>query len=1405
MKKFSMFLKRTLFVVLPALFACSLSIGQLHDVKPVSAEDNSTIDYDVDNEMYTLKKTGEHSLELLFNADPKVYKNFRKSNLDELIDAVKEILKDIVHTKIIELSEVQTDVDTSAVDGQGGEEDDRDSSYVGPLIPGMPEMVYDATTYVSLDTYREMILDYTYNEEEDKHDLYMVSQTVVVGYAHYYVQEYIERNGLTNDVATRTNVFNDFCCLLGNSPLSSRFDATPREVYSQFYGAGESILPDGFKINLDNVTAVLLLIKHDDSGTNDTGVRDLLATIGGQKAKDSILALVQNSSRSELKNFFVNVPTIVIQALLREIDFTGTDLNNVMENIGVQTFIDITGEIGVTKTREIIQYVNEFDTNDFIEKVTALTTAGDVWSAIKNIYVDGIHVVKDKQFLIDGLGELLSTIMSPDKLRHLEDSKWRHEFKVVLDTAVEEVKLDATIGFKGDCKYLRKLAAIIDDHVKAEVVDGKYIIKVDFPDFLANMYRYVIEADILNDDLKHELFDLAFSSVEEAYQHVHSKTIEDLKLNAEQIDYHQLAESILSADEIKEFFGISKFVTQERVDKFVDLLFKAINKGATLDIQKVYDLVDEFYQIPDDLKDSINKIYDKAQSLLEKIARRDYNSQDLHDLLSEYTSEEFNNRVNDKIDSYLENAKVQKYYSRFQRLLEKVYNHVPERFRHRTLMEFYRGESVWSGEGTVDFNIQKLVRRIPKIGAKIADFLSAFFDKLPDTLSLDLTFKAADLYRVSYHVGDEVKTGALPTDVDGQFFANRKTVYDGTKVHDIVGWYETFNETNQYFYLMPSHDVDAYPIYFESSADVKKEYDGLETTIEVTPNVELNHEYSFVWYKNGQILYDETSNSITVKNHSDSGTYYCVVDGVKQEEIVVKIDRVVVDSPTQTEEVIYDGLEHDYYTTFGATSEDELLFHGTGDVKQTEPGDYVVNLELNDPDNYEWSASSSTTYSWSIQKKVIIVHDEQIIWDYQGPFTYDGTEKSVHIYEDQLPDGVHAVYENNVKTNAGTYKAEVHIVLDDPEHYILQGVQYKDKSWVIEKAQIVIPPEVGLIQNSFEYDGQAHTVQIDPTYLPEEITGVLYSGTQTETNIGEYSVHVTYNFDRTNYTIDNTYQKYFTWQINPHLIDVTNVTWDYTNPFTKDGLKHSVKLVGVPTGVKVEYTGTVSATEAGTYIAYARMYTNVGSMLVYNGERRDSVELTLTWQIAEGTPIPTRNEFYSVEQNEAGTSLAWISLSTGIQGDYTLRAEEVDYSKYNFNSIVKTGHVEVVTVYDINFYDENHNIAHINVDASGKVIDPNFVFTLRILVPDSYKDHELVLTYVNDNGEVTRLDGERQGNYMVYKTNHLSIYGLVETHVAGSDLNPYIIVGLAVALNLQVTAGWLMITLSKRKRRLVKE
>ncbi len=122
-------------------------------------------------------------------------------------------------------------------------------------------------------------------------------------------------------------------------------------------------------------------------------------------------------------------------------------------------------------------------------------------------------------------------------------------------------------------------------------------------------------------------------------------------------------------------------------------------------------------------------------------------------------------------------------------------------------------------------------------------------------------------------------------------------------------------------------------------------------------------------------------------------------------------------------------------------------------------------------------------------------------------------------------------------------------------------------------------------------DEEIYFGEDEPTY------SVSYTGLVT--GAGEDTMTNNYAFTRTPGTEVGTYtisvtggdESYYyvsyatgTLEILKPEIDVSEVTWDYVNPFTYDGTAQTVSLVGVPNLVTVTYENN-SATNAGTYTA----------------------------------------------------------------------------------------------------------------------------------------------------------------------------------------------------------------------------
>lgn len=1535
MKKFSMFLKRTLLVVLPALFAGVLSIGQLHHVSTAHADGEGselTSNVDVESDLYRVRKTGEHSVEILFTPELKKYKNFRKSNLTELQNALTDILTDIVEVRVTELAHDEGTIDTGGVDGQvdvdpvsGDVIIDEEPEYTGQEFPDLNDavlLINNAEDYITLGTFADLVYNYAINPESGEHELSQLHTSAILAYAHYYLRETLIRHAGNPEFNSDPKaIINDLCAMLAYR-LFARYDMTPAAVYAFFCSriAGynpvpytsampsideilgrigdQGILRPDFQITLTHITGLLLLIKDNASAaeaeaseTEKLGVRNLLITIGGENIKEEIVYVINNSSNAEKAQFLAQIPYRIINALQNAISYDINDLIFFMENTDIGTWMDAASQYdqlrkesdpsAVEVIKNIVNFtpgMNSDARNEIITIVTQKTKPIDVWHSIDAITIvhnqQEIQIMKNKLLDFHKILELFESLPKTSELRDAADDSniWVQNFGVNIHTAVVgDIELEFDIGFmEGSKKNLRKIAEILDEHIHIERVVDEYTVDIDLPGMIVNMYRYFMETDILSNDLKREIWDLVFGTVEQGYEYLHGKTLAELFANKDQIDYQELAEDITCVDEIREFFGIERDIPQEKLDNFVEKVLKIIEKGTSFDLEKVYELVDKFYKLTDADKNQIQKIYDKAVKLFERIINKFHNIDDIRDYLSDGEA------IQEKIDHYLENSKVQKYYSKLQRLLEKVYARIPDEYRQKSIMSYYKGNGYWAGSADKSFNLKKWIKRIPKIGSKINSILSSFFDEesLPGMVKVNLNVSSFDeygdpfLYGINYHLSDGVKSGALPIGVDATFFANRTTALDENGVpHNIVGWYEGANDN--YLFEMPARDVDAYPLYFnefingENVLDLDEDgyvttYTGDAITLKVeVNNTNVSHGYSYVWYKDGDIYesgisYDPFS-QIEVSSHSDSGVYCCVVDGVKTHEMKVTINKVKVTFPTADLTITWDDNDHKFYETmykdpehpeqgvYDAESAASLLFYAENEgVSGKEPGKYTDTLLLKDEDNYEWEENiTNSKYTWEIVKKHIILEESNVLWDYVSAFTFDldengeAIERQVQLIDSLLPKDVEGnplcsveYKENNDYTSkqsaAGTYTAKVVIKPADDAHYdlVVNNKVVKSYSseltWKINPKETAKPEGMALINDEFNYNNVTYTPELDLENhpLPEGIIGYhLVNALNEEEAVeqllpGDYKVKAIYDVDP-NYVIVGDDYDVFNWKINYRLIDITNVQWNYSSAFEFDGVTHSVELINVPSGVKVQYSGDYSAVEPGSYIAHATLTTDPtynkfvitdkdGNQTIIDGSY---AVIDLEWSIIDTGKIPTQSEFYSAETNESGKSFVWISLSGGVRGNYTLHAEKVETSEIDFDQIVETGYVEPIVCYDINFYNNKNNVVHFDTDSAGKKL----TYTVRILIPNAYRDSDLVLTYVDGEGNVSRVEAETQGDYMVFTTEHLSIYGLVITHVAGSNIIPYVVTSAVVLLATQATLTWILILLAKRRRHNVKD
>ena len=180
---------------------------------------------------------------------------------------------------------------------------------------------------------------------------------------------------------------------------------------------------------------------------------------------------------------------------------------------------------------------------------------------------------------------------------------------------------------------------------------------------------------------------------------------------------------------------------------------------------------------------------------------------------------------------------------------------------------------------------------------------------------------------------------------------------------------------------------------------------------------------------------------------------------------------------------------------------------------------------------------------------ILVIHKKNIdfssvVWSYDGsyPFTYDGEEKTIELVG--IPDYVEVTYENNTKTDAGTYTAIATVEYDENNYKIIND-EHLDLSqqWTINKKQI----DMWSVKWNYPatqpltYDGNKKEVKL--TNLPEGIS-VNYEN-NVKTNADTYTATATLIYDTTNYELINiNFNETINWTINKQQVDKPNALRD---------------------------------------------------------------------------------------------------------------------------------------------------------------------------------------------------------------------------------------------------------------------
>ena len=1162
MKKIIIMLQSVLVCV--AMVFCGLSIAAPEvgvSAQTTNASESTSKVYS--NDYYTLSYEN-NEIKVLLNTDVTVYKNLSKEDLVELKNAIvsvaySAITDDMDFSSLISglKSKIRTGADVSKKyldeESLSGEVD---TSLIGGIISGqltdldvINDAIYGEKFDVLVEYYVDRYVDayVADNKEATVEETLVKVQEQLTATIQEAVEKVYEEEGLSN-----------YAPIADTQAKIESIVTTVKENKEN----NQSI-----SINLSEVKEIIELV-------NDKDV--IVDVINEIKVTDEIKDIVVASTPEETVDFLTTVDMDTIINVYKNINIAKDEVKDIISNVGVDNLVDVIDKVGIDNIKDLAGEMG-FTSEDLKEVISSSASDISISSlikSIKRISVDNEAIFKDGQLCMAGFKSIIKNLPKLSEIANLSDEEMQFTWFLECETIFGTVGFDFTIGFKGDCSKIRNVCSILADVIDVAIVDGVVCIDINAPEKLANIYLRLCNTGIISDDIKHALFNNAFGTVDELYNNIMDKEFEEYLNYLKQVDYKVILANLYNAENLNAIFR-TELVTDERLDRFVNavcrLVSKAANKTEGLTYDKVQEFVCQFVDISRLDNTAVEKLVNKALDVLQKIDAKELDAQLLREFIdpnSQYTNENIYKYI-DKLGNY------EKYFDLLMSYVEKGYDKMPDRFKDNSVLDFYLGDGEFNYTGSFTLNFEKVLTSISsKYGQKIFDAMEVVFDSLPSQLDVNITVNFENINKVTYYIGNEVVEGMLPVGANLHYFANANDV-DGYK---IVKWVD---EAGNEYIEMPDQDIVLYAVVeFEASIleGVEKVYDGEEFVLETS--VVPGANYSYQWYKDGELIEGATESTLAVVNVKDSGSYYCVVStpvySVATEAVVVNITKAqieVSDLAWDYEEAFdYDGEEKEVKLV-SVPEGLEAVYEGN---KATNAGEYTAKVvfELVDDVNFEVVGEVSDL-AWAINKAKIEVSD--LAWDYEEAFDYDGEEKEVKLVS--VPEGLEAVYEGNKATNAGEYTAKVVFELVDDVNFEVVG-EVSDLAWAINKAKIEVSDLAWDYEEAFDYDGEEKEVKL--VSVPEGLKAT-YTG-NCNTNAGEYTAKVTFELvDAVNFEVVGEVSD-LAWEINKAKIDVSELEWNYTNAFTYDGNAKKVELVSVPEGLKTTYTDN-EKTNAGAYTA----------------------------------------------------------------------------------------------------------------------------------------------------------------------------------------------------------------------------
>lgn len=388
---------------------------------------------------------------------------------------------------------------------------------------------------------------------------------------------------------------------------------------------------------------------------------------------------------------------------------------------------------------------------------------------------------------------------------------------------------------------------------------------------------------------------------------------------------------------------------------------------------------------------------------------------------------------------------------------------------------------------------------------------------------------------------------------------------------------------------------------------------------------------------------------------------------------------------------------------------------------------------------------------------------------------YDGEEHQI-VVSGELPDGVSIVYENNKGTNAGVYNAKATISMEGYKQLVLTA------KLTINKLNYDMSGAHWNYENAYTYNASEQSVIVEG--LPQGVTVKQYTN-NAKTNAGNYTASVEFNYDTVNYN-EPTFAN-LNWTISKASYDMSNVQWDYNNPFVYDGNEKEILIVGLPQGVTVSQYQNNKKIEAGTYTASA--------VLNYDTTNYNAISVDdCVWRIIPDVSQIALNVLNSLMK--VPNPWEFLPESFALENKAYTGNTEIDFTEFvNVSSLPKVAmgkqmNVVYSTLLDVdtalsylryvygsfniivNFYQDFINSNQDNYSSYEKVTD-NFAF--KIVLDES--DYQMYISYNSVAIELSfELDTQK-----CYGRIQLSNSNVIKYEMAEDDLTVAVnILGLSL-------------------------